>query len=984
MAFVVTNIGTANQAASNPVNVTVGAGGVPSGAIIFLNTIEANNTTSTSGGSVATTAGDTIAFIQGGQTNGSNGYVASWQGFTTGLVNGNTIGYTRAVGSTNHCAISVCYILGAFGIDSGVNATNANISSTLQPAVTSGVPKVGGELFVGTLGVSLGASGTTTGFTQDSINGAWASVPVESLYTAGSGNGGTDGGNVVRIAKTAQTWAPNITTALNYRIFITAFIPGVLAGYEQVQSQPVATRRNLATRSAARTRNSFAFFDPWVNAGWEIQPPPPPRRRWERFAAIAPKHDGTEAPYVQWRNAGLEVQPPQPPKPRPERFAGLYTNEDGIEAPFVFVAPPVSTLMGWEVQPTHLLPRSYPAARGVPTVCEDGIEAPFQQWLNSGWEVAPHQPQHPRIEVRGAIMPKEDGTEAPYIQWSNVGYEFQITTLLPRFYPAARTVPNSGDDGTQSPYIQWRNLFEVHPPQPPHPRREKFGALAARDDGNEYIYQQWQNGGWEVQPHQPPHPRPERFGAIVPKEDGTYSIYQLWTNAGWEIQAVQPPRNRWERRSGASVIGDTGTEAPFVNWINQGWSLTTADIVHRILKSPDIGDGGIEAVFFAVVVTTPAWGFEPQFVNYRKRPRFADTPPPPDATFTQWVNQGWAIQYSDLVHRIWKSPDIGDGGIEAPFIAVFVAPPAWGFEEQPLAYYRQPKTRAAGIAGRSEFASFAEWVNAGWEVQYQDVRHQILKSPDVGDGGIESPFVFVGVNTWGFEPQLLAYRRRLRSLDSNPLPDGLYNQWVNAGWAIQYVDMLHRIWKSPDVGDGGIELPYQQWRNAGWEIQPPPPPRPRWERRAVGQIVGDPVPVNTLVVWVNAGAVQYVDLPHRIYHHPDTGDTGIQGPFQRFIPYGWEIAPPPPPRNQWEKRAVGEVIGDQGNYAPLFFPNVPLTAWEFNPSLMVPSRTQLNSTRFAGIISYPMDTTQGFVPKVAIYFGQRQSKLMKPLGQGKQ
>src|SRR5262245_18389511 len=80
----------------------------------------------------------------------------------------------------------------------------------------------------------------------------------------------------------------------------------------------------------------------WAQTPWVY-----PRKRFEQWASIAPREDGTEAPYIFWRNGGWEIQPWQPPHPRREKFGTLVFGHAGIYYPFI---PPTVAIF-WQFDP---------------------------------------------------------------------------------------------------------------------------------------------------------------------------------------------------------------------------------------------------------------------------------------------------------------------------------------------------------------------------------------------------------------------------------------------------------------------------------------------------------------------------------------------------------------------------------------------------------------------------------------------------------
>ena len=134
---------------------------------------------------------------------------------------------------------------------------------------------------------------------------------------------------------------------------------------------------------------------------------------------------------------------------------------------------------------------------------------------------------------------------------------------------------------------------------------------------------------------------PERSGALARGLDGTESPFRPPPVAFFDVTASQPlfPRTR---TYGALMPKADGIESPFVNWINLGWDQTATQPLHRLYRSPDVGDSGIEAPFVPPI-TIPPSGFEQPQLAFRS---------------------------------VWRKPAlVGIDGIEAPF--VFFSPTAW-------------------------------------------------------------------------------------------------------------------------------------------------------------------------------------------------------------------------------------------------------------------------------------------------------------------
>lgn len=102
----------------------------------------------------------------------------------------------------------------------------------------------------------------------------------------------------------------------------------------------------------------------------------------------------------------------------------------------------------------------------------------------------------------------------------------------------------------------------VQPPQPPHPRRERFGALAVGDTGTEakFIFVN-PTVVWGY-PFQDPMIR-RVVRVLADRDDGVYGALRGFFNLGFEVQPTQPPHRRLERAA-AGMRGDDGNEAPFV------------------------------------------------------------------------------------------------------------------------------------------------------------------------------------------------------------------------------------------------------------------------------------------------------------------------------------------------------------------------------------------------------------------------------------
>jgi len=220
---------------------------------------------------------------------------------------------------------------------------------------------------------------------------------------------------------------------------------------------------------------------------------------------------------------------------------------------------------------------------------------------------------------------------------------------------------------------------------------------------------------------------------------------------------------------------------------------------------------------------------------------------------------------------------------------------------------RQGKVSDAGaiMAGdQGTQAGFVRFLPAGWEVASPQPRHPRREAAGAimpSEAGIEAKFVFVPPTTlpWGWEGQPPQMRRV-----------------INYG---------------PAVG-GSADFVSFFFQPFNWEIPSFQPPSPRPER--AGAIATSEPGVEAKFIFnpptVNWGWEGQPSLLTRRYlpqgrSMPDTGDQGTEAAFIRFLPSGWEVAPPLT-RHQVLK---SPEIGDQGTQTPFarFLPS----GWEIAP-----------------------------------------------------
>jgi hypothetical protein len=308
-----------------------------------------------------------------------------------------------------------------------------------------------------------------------------------------------------------------------------------------------------------------AIFVRWQNIGWEIAPHQPRHPRVEKFATMVGGDPGIEGTYTAWINGGWPVQPVQPGHPRPERSGSIARGEDGIENIYFPTAPQIINLGfdGVWPQPPHQRPeRAGAIAKG-----DEGTQGTYQVWRNGGWEPTPVHPPHPRPERSGAIARWEDGTEAVYsfippgfVSW---GYEPPITYMHVRYARAAATM--RGDDGIEGTYSRWINDgFEQVDSQARVLRLERDKAALMRgDDGTAIPLIFWRNSGWEIQPPQPPHPLREKSGSLMKGDEGIEAafVFVPFLQVSWWAQTDIT-------YSRAGIYHPAGAIMP---WEQEGW-----------------------------------------------------------------------------------------------------------------------------------------------------------------------------------------------------------------------------------------------------------------------------------------------------------------------------------------------------------------------------------------------------------------------------
>jgi hypothetical protein len=678
-------------------------------------------------------------------------------------------------------------------------------------------------------------------------------------------------------------------------------------------------------------------------------------------------------PYI-WRDEVTNLMPRWLPK---ARASMTDIGDQGTQARFVFVSAAVG--WGWEIASYQPQYRRYvPPEQG-----DQGNYTPIV-FRPYGWEVPSLQPPHPRPERFGSIVSSAPGIEAQFIFTPTippmVGWEIAPPVL--RAWPTAQQRwsgrRGSSQFGVFSPFQPYG--WEIPPPQPPHPRPERSGAIMPSELGiearfvftpttltwgwetpsqmlrntynraqaafgvSDFISFFFQPYGWEIASPQPPHPRFERAGAIMPSEPGIEAQFVFTPPTVIFFTFEQPPLMLKHPRYINLDYGDQGTASRFVRFQPYGWEVPPPLTRYKAFRSPEIGDQGIAQTF--QVFRAAGWEIQP-FQPPHPRPERAGSIMP------------------------------SEPGIEAQFVFTPATPVIWGFEGV-APHLRNPISRYPALEGHVDFAFF-DFVPYGWEIAPPQPPHPRFEKAGAimpSEPGIEAQFVFTPTTPviWGWEivPPLLVPQPRVHRRGAIIVGD--------QGTQSPFVTFLPFSWSIPShqpghprperagaimVGDAGIQSPLL-FTPYGWELAPFQPPHPKPERNAAWMI-GDqgtqaqfvPPPV-VFAIWgwdpqpfipvhprperfaATIGGGQGTELPTLFlpygweiapYQPPHPrpervgaimpSELGISQRFQLFLPYGWEIAPFQPPHPRAEK-AGSIMVGDQGTYSVFVFVPPPL------------------------------------------------------------
>jgi len=536
---------------------------------------------------------------------------------------------------------------------------------------------------------------------------------------------------------------------------------------------------------------------------------------------------GVDQTFASWINLGFEQGFAQPV----HRFwKSPEFGDQGIVFPFI---PPTAFPLGWEQvtsQPVHRIFKS-------PTTGEPGIQSPLIVFFPLGWEQTTTQPKHPIF--KSPTLGDPLGIDSAFLNFFPLGWAQILSQDLHRF----RKNPDIGDQGIQAVFVP-PSAFPLGWEQVAATLRRQLPYGHAIEGLIQFAAFQLSPFGFEQAGQVLFRNNPTRgFGSKHSSGFATFTSAVAVT----AFEATLPLL--YHRLFRSPDIGDQGIEFPLIRFFPSGWQQTSSQDKHPVWKSPTLGD-----------------------------PTGIDFP------YIQFFPQGWAQVASQDRHRFWKSPEFGDQGIQA----VFVPPTAF-----PL----------------------------GWEQIFAQPIHRIFKSPTTGDPGNQFPQITFFPMGWEVQPPPPPHPRREKAGSIMPIEGGIEQtllSWFNLGWEQVFAQPVHKFFHSPDIGDAGIVFPFIPPTQfpLGWEQTFAQPPRPK---RIAGAVRGRSEFLFQLGGWLNWGFEQtYTQPPRARWERRGLwmrGDEGNLFPLILFRPYGWEVQPWQPPRNRWERRGL-YMRGDEGIYFP--------------------------------------------------------------------
>lgn len=458
-------------------------------------------------------------------------------------------------------------------------------------------------------------------------------------------------------------------------------------GYDPLQPQPNHPRpERFAAVYINEDGIEFPFkTGPLTSAfiwGWEVQSVQPPffPKIFDRSAGIKGKSEfAIFSPFVIY---GWEASLHQPQHPRPEKWAALIRGDDGNQAVPVIIA------LNWGFDaslpnPVAAFPTIHQRASGA------AGESSFAAFLLLPWWEAPDaSDRYPTWMRSGAGIAGQ--TDPPFVPagptaallWGHDRESFVTRKYFRGGGIAAR------DDGNEAVQINFFPFgYDPLQPQPNHPRPERWGSIAAGDQGNEapFVFIAQVIPWWQADSFQPIHTRFERWGSIARGDDGTQAPMINWLGLGWPFDPFQTEHIRRERWA-AIARGDDGNQAQFSVFQQIGWPFDPFQPRHpRIERAASwmIGDDGTQATF---VSPPPPLGwplefFQPKHPRPERSAAWMRGGDGIEQVLLRWLNAGWQVQDVQPNHprpERFGSLVFGEPGTEAPFIPPSVIPSSWG------------------------------------------------------------------------------------------------------------------------------------------------------------------------------------------------------------------------------------------------------------------------------------------------------------------
>jgi hypothetical protein len=463
--------------------------------------------------------------------------------------------------------------------------------------------------------------------------------------------------------------------------------------------------------------------------------------------------------------------------------------------------------------------------------------------------------------------------------------------------------------------------------------------------------------GWEVQPPQPPHPRPERFGSIAPKEDGIEAAFVLIPSGstfrlGWDVQSFQPPNANIAKqniRAGGTMRGIDGTDGLVIIPFIEGWQIQPPQppawppIRIKIAATVGNDDASMGDQPPLMIFDPKGWEIQPW------------QPPSPSVTPTRRAGGvmrgddgtsdigrvfrpfGWPIQPPQPPHprrEKFGALVVGEQGDEAIFAFVPVGsafPQGW--EVQPIHPLRWPRRQIAGAVMRgddgTEHQFFAARYFDGMGPLGYALRVRPNKPPDGGDGGTEAP---IPVNHVGWQPVLpdIRFRGWRPTMPELFLIDVLNIAPDAANWQIDPTEFIRYRRPVPGLEMEPAYLPLPRYIPWGYDHTETLFPRKRWPSFPIGDVVEVRIPP---IIWGFDGTDRFPGFkrryrsgtdrdfeyfstfpahvwgqepvlpffkPRRVRYPLDRGYEIVSN-FAVSFPLGWPVQPWQPPHRGREK-----------------------------------------------------------------------------------